>query len=124
VAKRPASHRFLAFTTVDKSISSFTLLVAPCFFLWSVATQRWHLTLILGTWWLISRAVKLLPHFGRKPQNLVRLPLFIGISIYMALLKIFALLTIGQHKWLTRDVAVVDGQVQRLSPGGEDLRSP
>jgi hyaluronan synthase len=46
------------------------------------------------------------------------LPTFIGVTIYMALLKIYALLTIGQHKWLTRDVAVVDGQVQRLSSGG------
>jgi cellulose synthase/poly-beta-1,6-N-acetylglucosamine synthase-like glycosyltransferase len=112
------SHRFLAFTTVDKSISAFTLLVAPCFFIWSVVTEHWRLTLILGTWWLLSRAVKLLPHFGRKPQNLVLLPLFVGITIYMALLKIYALLTIRQHKWLTRDVAVVDGRVQRVSGDG------
>jgi cellulose synthase/poly-beta-1,6-N-acetylglucosamine synthase-like glycosyltransferase len=115
------SHRFLAFTTVDKSISAFTLLVAPCFFVWSIVTEHWRLTTILGSWWLISRAVKLLPHFGRKPQNLVLLPMFIGISIYMALLKIFALLTIRQHKWLTRDVAVVDGLVQRVAPGGGAL---
>jgi cellulose synthase/poly-beta-1,6-N-acetylglucosamine synthase-like glycosyltransferase len=112
------THRFLAFTTVDKSISAFTLLVAPCFFGWSIATAHWRLTIILGSWWLISRAVKLLPHFGRKPQNLYLLPFFILISIYMALLKIFALFTIRQHKWLTRDVAVVDGQVTRVSADG------
>jgi hyaluronan synthase len=112
------SHRFLAFTTVDKSISCFTLLVAPSFFIWSVVTEQWHLTLVLTIWWLFSRSLKLLPYFGRKPQNIYILPLFIGISIYMALLKIFALATIGQHKWLTRDVAVVDGEVQRVSGGG------
>jgi cellulose synthase/poly-beta-1,6-N-acetylglucosamine synthase-like glycosyltransferase len=111
------SHRYLAYTTVDKAISCFTLLVAPCFFLWSVVTEHWRLTLILATWWVISRGVKLLPYFGRKPQNVVMLPVFIGITIYMAILKIFALITIRQHKWLTRDVAVVDGLVQRTSPG-------
>lgn len=112
------SHRYLAFTTVDKATSCFTLLVAPSFFIWSIVTAHWKLALILGCWWLVSRAVKLLPHFGRKPQNFVMLPTFIGVTIYMALLKIYALLTIGQHKWLTRDVAVVDGQVQRVSSGG------
>jgi cellulose synthase/poly-beta-1,6-N-acetylglucosamine synthase-like glycosyltransferase len=111
-------HRFLAFTTVDKSVSCFTLLVAPSFFIWSIVTSHWRLTLIIGGWWLVSRAGKLLPYFGRKPQNLPLLPIFIGISIYMALLKIFALVTIRQHKWLTRDVAVVDGLVQRVPPSG------
>jgi cellulose synthase/poly-beta-1,6-N-acetylglucosamine synthase-like glycosyltransferase len=110
-------HRYLAFTTVDKSISGFTLLVAPIIFGLALATEEWRIALIIGVWWLVSRAFKLLPHFGRKPQNIVLLPLFIAISIYMSLIKIFALLTISQHKWLTRDVAVVDGEVQRVSSG-------
>jgi cellulose synthase/poly-beta-1,6-N-acetylglucosamine synthase-like glycosyltransferase len=115
--------KFLAFTTVDKSISTFTLLVAPCFFVWALAWEHWRVAVILGAWWLLSRAVKLLPYFGRRPQNLVLLPMFIVISIYMALLKIYALLTIGQHKWLTRDVAVVGGQVQRTPSGGQGTHS-
>jgi cellulose synthase/poly-beta-1,6-N-acetylglucosamine synthase-like glycosyltransferase len=112
-------HRYLAFTTVDKAISGFTLLVAPSIFILSLVTEQWRIALIIGVWWMVSRGFKLLPHFGRKPQNLVILPLFIAISIYMAFLKIYALLTIRQHKWLTRDVAVVDGQVQRVSSGGK-----
>jgi hyaluronan synthase len=112
-------HRYLAFTTVDKAISGFTLLVAPTIFTLSLATERWRIALIIAVWWLVSRGFKLLPHFGRKPQNIVILPLFIGISIYMSLLKIFALVTIRQHKWLTRDVAVVDGQVQRVAAVGK-----
>jgi cellulose synthase/poly-beta-1,6-N-acetylglucosamine synthase-like glycosyltransferase len=111
-------HRYLAYTTVDKAISCFTLLLSPCFFIWSIVTEQWRLTLVLAIWWLTSRAVKLLPHFGRKPKNIAKLPVLIAITIYMALLKIYALLTIRQHKWLTRDVAVVNGQVQRLAPGG------
>jgi cellulose synthase/poly-beta-1,6-N-acetylglucosamine synthase-like glycosyltransferase len=110
-------HRYLAFTTVDKAISGFTLLVAPSIFILSIVDEDWRITTIIGVWWLVSRGFKLLPHFGRKPQNVVILPLFIGISIYMAFLKIFSLLTIRQHKWLTRDVAVVDGQVHRVHAG-------
>jgi hypothetical protein len=30
-------------------------------------------------------------------------------------MKLYALLTIREHKWLTRNVAVVDGKVQRVA---------
>lgn len=113
------NHPFLAFTTVDKSVSGFTLLIAPSFLIWSTVTEHFRLAIGILCWWLFSRAVKLLPHFGQRPRNLVVLPIFVIVSIYMALLKIYALCTITQHKWLTRDVAVVDGLVQRVTSGGE-----
>jgi cellulose synthase/poly-beta-1,6-N-acetylglucosamine synthase-like glycosyltransferase len=111
-------HKFLAFTTVDKAVSSFTLLVAPTFMTIFVLRHLWHSVIVLASWWLISRGAKLLPHFHRRPMNVVRLPLYIGISVLMALVKIYALLTIREHKWLTRDVAVVAGHVQRTAPRG------
>jgi glycosyltransferase involved in cell wall biosynthesis len=106
-------HKFLAFTTIDKAVSSFTLLIAPTFMIIALLTGHWRLAAILGAWWLISRAFKLLPHFRRRPGDIWRLPFYILITITMALIKIYALVTIRQHKWLTRDVAVVDGIVQR-----------
>jgi hypothetical protein len=33
----------------------------------------------------------------------------------MALIKIYALLTIKEQRWLTRDVAVVGGQIRRTN---------
>jgi hypothetical protein len=32
----------------------------------------------------------------------------------MSLVKAYALLTINEHKWLTRPVAVVNGKVERV----------
>jgi cellulose synthase/poly-beta-1,6-N-acetylglucosamine synthase-like glycosyltransferase len=109
-------YKFLAFTTVDKAVSSFTLLIAPTFMILALLNGHWKLAAILGAWWLISRAFKLLPHFRRRPADFWRLPFYIGITITMALIKIYALVTIRQHKWLTREVAVVNGRVQRTSP--------
>jgi cellulose synthase/poly-beta-1,6-N-acetylglucosamine synthase-like glycosyltransferase len=112
-------HKFLAFTTVDKCVSSFTLLIAPTFMVIAIIDRAWRTALILACWWLLSRCVKLLAHFRRRPANIIRLPLYIGITIYMAIVKIYALTTIREQRWLTRDVAVVDGEVRRTnSPPG------
>jgi hyaluronan synthase len=119
-------HKFLAFTTVDKAISSFTLLLAPTFMTLSLVGRHWMSAAALAVWWMISRAAKLLPHFQRRPVNLLRLPLFIGVSVVMACVKIFSLATIRQHRWLTREVAVVNGQVVRTTvvpPPVESLRA-
>ncbi|MCU1600508.1 MAG: pgaC 1 [Frankiales bacterium] len=112
-------HKFLAFTTVDKAMSSFTLLIAPVVMSLSLAKQHWAAAAALAVWWLLSRTAKLLPHFSRRPVNLLRLPLFIGISIFMATVKLFALATVRQHRWLTRDVAVVNGEVVRTPAAGD-----
>ena len=63
----------------------------------------------------------MLPHFRRRPDNLRLLPAFIAISIFMAAVKIYALLTIRTQLWLTRDVGVVDGAVQRTAGAGEGM---
>jgi cellulose synthase/poly-beta-1,6-N-acetylglucosamine synthase-like glycosyltransferase len=118
------SHKFLAYTTVDKAVSSFTLLVAPTFMVISIVLRAWTAVLILGVWWLVSRCVKLLPHFRRRPKNLPLLPAFIAITIIMAFIKIYALATIRQQRWLTRDVAVVDGAVQRTTHGAPSEPQP
>lgn len=109
-------HKFLAFTTMDKAVSAFTLLLSPVFMIWALATQRWLFAGILALWWLVSRLVKNLPHFTRRPRNILRLPLFVPLTMVMAVVKLYSLATIKQQKWLTRDVAVIDGAVQRTVP--------
>ena len=98
---------------MDKAMSNFTLLVAPVFMAWALLSRHYLVAGILVLWWLVSRGVKNLPHFSRRPINILRLPLFIPLTMIMALVKLWALITIRQQKWLTRDVAVVDGTVQR-----------
>lgn len=105
---------FLGFTMVDKAISGFTLLVSPVVFTLALVGGRFAFAGILFAWWMVSRAAKLLPHLRRRPVDLVILPAFVGLTFVMALVKIYALGTLTTQRWLTRRVAVVDGEVARV----------
>lgn len=106
-------HKFLAFTTIDKAVGGFTLLVSPVFMGFAIAYGNWNVAGVLGGWWWISRAAKHLPHLHRKPSHFFLIPVFVLVSFLVAMTKIYALLTVRRQRWLTRDVAVVDGVLQR-----------
>jgi hyaluronan synthase len=113
-------HPFLAYTMLDKAVSCFTLLVGPSYLIYSLVTQRWLFVGVLAIWWQISRSAKLLPHLRRQPSSFLLIPGYVLVSWVMALIKIRALLTIRQQRWLTRDVAVEAGEVVRTgAPGPE-----
>jgi cellulose synthase/poly-beta-1,6-N-acetylglucosamine synthase-like glycosyltransferase len=105
---------YLAIMLIDKTIAPFTLLVGPIVLFFAVVLGHWQLMLALLLWWHISRAAKIWPHLRRRPKDWLILPLFIGVTFYMSLVKAYALFTINEHKWLTRAVAVVNGKVVRV----------
>jgi hyaluronan synthase len=111
-------HKFLAFTTMDKAIGGFTLMISPIFMGFAIANEQWNIVAALGVWWWVSRAAKHLPHLHRKPSHFFLIPVFVIVSFLVALTKIYALLTVRRQRWLTRDVEVVDGRLQRTSAGG------
>jgi cellulose synthase/poly-beta-1,6-N-acetylglucosamine synthase-like glycosyltransferase len=108
-------HPFLAFTMADKGISSFTLLLGPFFMAYSLIQQNWVFCAVLALWWQISRSAKLLPHLRRRPSSFFFIPGYVVVSWLMALIKLQALCTIRKQKWLTREVAVENGEVVRTS---------
>jgi cellulose synthase/poly-beta-1,6-N-acetylglucosamine synthase-like glycosyltransferase len=108
-------HPFLAYTMIDKGISSFTLLVGPIVMGIALATQNWILAGVLLLWWQISRSAKLLPHIRRRPSSFFFVLGYVVVSWVMAIIKIRALLTIRKQAWLTREVAVENGEVVRTS---------
>jgi hypothetical protein len=55
----------------------------------------------------------------RRPKDWLILPVFIGITFCMSLMKAYALFTINEHTWLTRAVAVVDGKVARVGEAAQ-----
>jgi cellulose synthase/poly-beta-1,6-N-acetylglucosamine synthase-like glycosyltransferase len=116
-------HPFLAFTMVDKGISSFTLLLGPIFMAHALISQNWTFAVVLALWWQISRSAKLLPHLRRRPSSFFFIPGYVVVSWVMALIKMQALLTIRQQRWLTRQVAVQDGVVVRTEQPVEQLRN-
>jgi cellulose synthase/poly-beta-1,6-N-acetylglucosamine synthase-like glycosyltransferase len=109
-------HPMLAFIMLNKMISPFALLFSFGFLIFLLFTHAWLAATTVLAWWLVSRAAKLLPHFRRRPDNLRLLPAFIGVTLLMAVIKIQALLTIRTQLWLTRNVGVVDGEIQRTGP--------
>lgn len=113
-------HPYLALMLVDKTVAPFTLLVGPIVLVVSLIVGDWPLVAALLVWWHVSRAIKIYPHMKRRPQDWVLLPLFLGMTYYMSLVKGYALFTINEHKWLTRAVAMVDGQAVRVSEAEQD----
>jgi cellulose synthase/poly-beta-1,6-N-acetylglucosamine synthase-like glycosyltransferase len=114
-------HPFLAYTMIDKGVSSFTLLVGPIVMGIALATGNWMFAGVLLLWWQISRSAKLLPHIRRRPSSFFFILPYVVVSWVMALIKIQALLTIRTQAWLTRQVAVEDGEVVRTT--GDDHHS-
>ncbi len=104
---------YLAFLLIDKSIAPYTLLLGLSYFVYSVFQGDWAVAAVIIGWWLFSRTVKLWPHLRRYPQDFVLLPMFIGITFLMTFVKAYALATVHHHKWLTRQVEVVNDTVVR-----------
>ncbi len=105
---------------IDKTVAPFTLLLGPIVLALALISGHWELVLALLIWWHISRAFKILPHLRRRPQDWLILPIFIGVTYYMSLVKAYALFTINEHKWLTRAVAMVDGKATRVSEAAQE----
>jgi cellulose synthase/poly-beta-1,6-N-acetylglucosamine synthase-like glycosyltransferase len=116
-------HPFLAYTMIDKAISSFTLLLGPMFMAIALISQNWVFAGVLALWWQISRSAKLLPHISRRPSSFFFVPGYVFVSWVMALIKIHALLTIRRQRWLTRQVAVENGEVVRTAHPDEQPRT-
>jgi cellulose synthase/poly-beta-1,6-N-acetylglucosamine synthase-like glycosyltransferase len=118
-------HPFLAYTMIDKAVSGFTLLLGPIFMTIAIIHRNWIFAAVLALWWQISRSAKLLPHIRRRPSSFFLVPGYVLVSWIMALIKIQALLTIRRQRWLTRQVAVENGQVVRTSqPGTQPEQQP
>ncbi len=108
-------HPFLAYTMMDKGLSGFTLLLGPAFMVHSLINQNWIFAAVLAGWWQLSRSAKLLPHLRRRPSSFLFIPGYVFVSWIMAIIKLQALLTIRRQRWLTRQVAVENGQVVRTA---------
>ena len=53
-------------------------------------------------WLLLSRLIKYLPHFIKRPHDVLALPVWIVFNIYFALMKVYCLFTLHVTEWGTR----------------------
>jgi hyaluronan synthase len=93
---------FLAFHLCDRFVQPLTLLLGPIFFIFAVAGKYWLITLMLMAWWGVSRGLKILPHLLDKPTDLLLLPLYVVSTYALAIIRIYALLTLNKQGWITR----------------------
>jgi hyaluronan synthase len=112
---------FLTYTMLDKAIGSFTLLAAPVFMTLAIVRQDWTFVYLVAAWWWLSRSVKMMPHLRRRPLSFFLIPPFVLLSFAMAVVKLIALATVRRQRWLTRQVAVVNGEVVRTGDAGGEL---
>jgi cellulose synthase/poly-beta-1,6-N-acetylglucosamine synthase-like glycosyltransferase len=93
-------HPFLAFHIIDRFISIFTLFFGPIFFGIALYLNHYTLAISILLLWIIGRGIKILPHLKRHPQDIVLLPVYVIINFMIAIIKLYALVTIRDQKWI------------------------
>src|SRR5919109_1043557 len=101
-------HPYLAFYMVDRFISTFTLFLGPIFLGISIYYHQFIVTLAILTLWMVGRGIKILPHLRRRPEDIPLIPLFVAINFLMALIKLYALITIREQKWIREHYGLKD----------------
>jgi len=61
-----------------------------------------HSVLLFLGWLLLSRAVRLLPHFARRPSHILHLPDAVLFAPLLSALRVYALCTLRTAAWYTR----------------------
>lgn len=95
-------HPVLAFFMLDRFIQPFFMLLGPIVCALAALTGQWLVVIVLVSWWLLSRTVKLFGYFRRYPKRLIYLPAYIFYTYYNAVAKIYALATVMENSWVTR----------------------
>ena len=94
--------KFLAYHMIDRFTQPFTLILGPIYFIFSIIWGYWIVAGILLIWWHFSRGIKLYSHLRHRPSDILILPFYIFTTYVMAILKIYAMVTIRQQGWITR----------------------
>ncbi|KAI8826753.1 glycosyltransferase like family 2-domain-containing protein [Fimicolochytrium jonesii] len=114
-------HPFVAFTMLDKFFNPITLLAGPVTVVYLlIRSERdhvddqpatWVILISYLSWLLITRVIKYMPHFVRRPQDVFVVPIWVLFNIYFAVMKVYCLFTLHVTDWGTRDGAE-DGKGQ------------
>ncbi|KAJ3188744.1 hypothetical protein HDU85_004458 [Gaertneriomyces sp. JEL0708] len=107
---------YTAFTMLDKMFNPITLLAGPITVIYlivrtySVPHQEhqvalWVVVVSYIVWLFVTRMIKYSPHFVRRPQDIVAIPVWLVFSIYFAIMKIYCLFTLHKTGWGTRSGA-------------------
>ena len=96
----PWKHPYLAFCMIDRFTTTFTMFIGPIFMGISIYFNEWIIALSILTLWIVGRGIKILPHLRRRPDDIFLVPAFVAMNFFMALIKLYALITIREQKWI------------------------
>ncbi|ORY93792.1 glycosyltransferase like family 2-domain-containing protein [Syncephalastrum racemosum] len=114
-------HTYVSFTMVDKIFNPITLLAGPLLVtvfgvhqtMYRGPTNEglpgWNIAISYICWLLVTRFVKLIPHFLKRPFDIWASPAWLIFNYYFAIMKIYALFTLHEVGWGTR--AGVSGEL-------------
>ena len=93
-------HPYLAFYMIDRFISTFTLFLGPIFFGFAIYLNQWVVAGAILCLWIVGRGIKIIPHLRRRPNDIFLVPVFVAINFLMAIIRLYALVTIREQKWI------------------------
>ncbi len=105
---------YLAFCMIDRLISMFTLIIGPIFLALAVYMNNWPAALSIICLWIVGRGVKLVPHLRRHPRDLLILPAYIGFNFLTSIIRLYALVTLTDQRWIRKRVNVVEKRKRSL----------
>jgi cellulose synthase/poly-beta-1,6-N-acetylglucosamine synthase-like glycosyltransferase len=121
-------HPYTAFSMIDKFFSPFTLLSGPVTITYACVKGYplpiWVIVISYLVWLMITRALKLIPHWLQRPQDIIHIPAWILFSYYFVIMKIYALFTLHVVAWGTRaGVDPMDDKKKEKEEVQEDEKS-
>jgi hyaluronan synthase len=91
---------YLAFFTIDKFISVFSLFIGPIAFGIALYLNHWIVALSIIVLWVVGRGIRLIPHLRRHPRHIMIIPVYVISNFWIALAKLYALVTVRDQKWI------------------------
>nr|KAJ3410757.1 hypothetical protein HK105_002820 [Polyrhizophydium stewartii] len=103
-------HPFVAFSMLDKFFNPVTLLAGPVTVAYLATRHQnalpvWAVLTSYIAWLLITRLIKYMPHFVRRPQDALAIPIWLIFNIVFVIMKIYCLFTLHVTDWGTRQGA-------------------
>lgn len=103
-------HPYVAYTMIDKFFNPLTLLAGPATVIYAMikggsGIPFWAVLVSYLIWLLVSRLIKYMPHFVRRPMDCFYIPTWLVFNIYFVILKMYCLFTLHVTDWGTRSGA-------------------
>ncbi|TPX36752.1 hypothetical protein SmJEL517_g01146 [Synchytrium microbalum] len=105
---------FVAYQMIDKFFNPLTLLYGPATVIYMCIDQSkdvnarlspWVIILSYVIWLLLTRLVKYMPHFVKRPQDILYLPVWLIFNYAFAIMKVYCLFSLHNTDWGTRQGA-------------------